>query len=133
MPFDLSGFVGFTNIKMTSTFQNDPAGKPETGEFTINSTTVQALISKKFSVLTLYGGLGYNIAKSNLAMKGWYDINNNGTKDTAEVDPLDLKFAASGPRATVGMRLKLAVFTFHGDYTLQKYKCLSVGFGIAVR
>jgi hypothetical protein len=133
LPFDLSGFVGYTNLKLTTVFANDPQSKPETGEFQMTSTTIQGLISKKFSVVTLYGGLGYNIAKSSLAMKGWYDINNDNTKQTTEVDPLDLKFAASGPRATLGMRLKLAVFTLHTDYTLQKYKCFTVGFGIAVR
>jgi len=133
LPFDLSGFVGYTKLTLTTKFDNDPQGNPQTGTFQMNATTIQGLISKKFSVVTFYGGVGYNIAKSSLAMKGWYDIDEDKVKDKEEVNPLDLKFAASGPRATIGMRLKLAVFTFHGDYTLQKYKCLTVGFGIAVR
>jgi hypothetical protein len=132
LPFDLSGFVGYTKLKLESHF--DPDNNPDQrGEFEMNATTIQGLISKKFSVLTIYGGLGYNIAKSNLAMKGTYDINDDGKVDANEVDPLDLKFAASGFRTTAGLRLKLAVFTLHADYTLQKYKCLTVGFGIAVR
>ncbi|MFZ6000938.1 MAG: DUF6588 family protein [Bacteroidota bacterium] len=36
-------------------------------------------------------------------------------------------------RASAGLRLKLAVFTFHGDYTLQKYSTITAGFGISVR
>lgn len=132
LPFDLSGFVGYTKLKLESQF--DPINNPDQrGLFEMNATTVQGLISKKFSVITLYGGIGYNIAKSNLAMKGTYDINNNGKAEPNEIDPLDLKFAASGLRTTAGFRLKLAVFTLHADYTLQKYKCLTVGFGIAVR
>lgn len=132
LPFDLSGFVGYTKFKLESHF--DPDNNPDQrGLFEMNATTIQGLISKKFSVLTLYGGIGYNIAKSSLAMKGTYDINDNGQAEPNEVDPLDLKFAASGFRTTAGLRLKLAVFTFHADYTLQKYKCLTVGFGIAVR
>ena len=94
----------------------------------MNSTTVQAVVGKKFSVITFYGGLGYNIAKSNIALKGNYDIDGTNYKD-----PINLDFAASGPRATIGTRLKLAVFTFHADYTVQKYKCLTLGFGISVR
>jgi hypothetical protein len=135
MPFDLSGFFGYTRLKLESKFDEDPQGGAQTGVFEMNATTIQVLISKKFSVITFYGGLGYNIAKSNIAMKGWYDIDEDGVKEpnNFEVNPIDLKFAASGARATAGMRLKLAVFTFHADYTLQKYKCLSVGFGIAVR
>jgi hypothetical protein len=130
LPFDLSAFVGYTRLELESKLdaQDHPDQK---GIFTINATTIQGVISKKFSVITFYGGLGYNIAKSNLAMKGNYDLDDDG--DTDVKDPVDLKFAASGLRATAGMRLKLAVFTFHGDYTLQKYSCLSVGFGIAVR
>jgi hypothetical protein len=135
MPFDLSAFVGYTKFELQSQLDADnPQNADQRGIFTMNATTVQALIGKKFSVITFYGGLGYNIAKSNLALKGGYDINDDGDEtDQFEKDPVDLKFAASGPRATIGTRLKLAVFTFHADYTLQKYKCLTVGFGISVR
>lgn len=132
LPFDLSGFVGYTKFKLESRF--DPDNNPDQrGLFEMNATTIQGVISKKFSVLTLYGGMGYNIAKSNLAMKGTYDINDNGQADPNEIDPLDLKFSASGFRTTAGFRLKLAVLTIHADYTLQKYKCLTVGLGISVR
>src|SRR5688500_2603343 len=99
----------------------------------MSATTVQGVISKKFSVITFYGGLGYNIANSNLAMKGSYDINDDGVIGANESDPLDLKFSASGFRTTAGFRLKLAVITLHADYTLQKYKALTVGLGISVR
>lgn len=132
LPFDLSGFAGYTKLRLESYF--DPQNNPDQmGLFELNATTVQGVISKNFSVLTLYGGLGYNIAKSNLAMKGTYDINDNGQADANELDPLDLKFSASGLRTTAGFRVKLAVLTLHADYTLQKYNCLTVGLGISVR
>ncbi|HEY0743951.1 MAG TPA: DUF6588 family protein [Chryseosolibacter sp.] len=132
MPFDLSAFVGYTRFEAQT--QLDAANlqnADQRGIFTMNATTMQVLIGKKFSVITFYGGVGYNIAKSNLALKGRYDLDEDGTEELK--DPVNLNFAASGPRATVGTRLKLAVFTFHADYTLQKYKCLTVGFGISVR
>lgn len=132
LPFDLSGFIGFTKFDLESRLDADVAANADQkAVFSMNATTIQGLISKKFSVITFYGGLGYNIAKSNVAIKGSFDLDENGSKETR--NPVDLNFAASGPRMTAGMRLKLAVFTFHADYTLQKYKCLSVGFGIAVR
>ena len=132
LPFDLSGFVGYTKVKLETYLdrQNNP---DQRGLFEMNATTVQGVISKKFSVLTLYGGLGYNIAKSNLALKGSYDINEDGEVSSTEKDPLDFKFSGSGFRTTAGFRLKLAVLTIHADYTLQKYKCLTVGLGISVR
>jgi hypothetical protein len=132
LPFDLSGFVGYTHVKLDSYFDHNTS-PDQHGIFEMSATTIQGVISKQFSVLTLYGGLGYNIAKSNIAMKGTYDINDNGEADPNEVDPLDLKFAASGFRTTAGFRLKLAALTLHADYTLQKYKCLTVGIGISVR
>ena len=132
LPFDLSGFFGYTKFKMESYFDKD-ANPDQRGLFEVNATTIQGLVSKKFSVLTLYGGVGYNIARSNLAMKGTYDINEDGEVGPNELDPLDLRFSASGFRTTAGMRLKLAVLTLHADYTLQKYKCLTVGLGISVR
>jgi hypothetical protein len=133
LPFDLSGFVGYTRFTL-ETELDATAGSNQRAIFEMNATTIQGLISKKFSVVTFYGGIGYNIAKSNLAMKGLYDLNDDGdTADAYEKNPVTLNFAASGMRMTAGMRLKLAVFTFHADYTLQKYKCFSAGFGISVR
>ncbi len=123
LPFDLSALIGYT--KMTMDITLDPGQR---GLFEVKATTIQGVISKKLSVVTFYGGLGYNIAKSRLALLGDYDI--NGTNYT---NPVDLSFAASGMRLTTGMRLKLAVFTFHADYTVQKYSALTFGFGINVR
>lgn len=132
LPFDLSAFVGYTKFRLESYF--DPVKNPDQhGVFEMNATTVQGVISKKFSVVTVYGGVGYNLAKSSLQMKGTYDINGNGEAEQNEVDPIDLNFEASGLRSTAGLRLKLAVLTLHADYTIQKYKCLTVGLGISVR
>ena len=132
LPVDISGFVGYTKFELeTKMDPNNAQNADQVGIFTMNATTVQGLVSKKISVVTFYGGMGYNIANSNIALKGSYDLDGDNVKESK--NPVDLKFAASGPRVTAGMRLKLAVFTLHADYTLQKYKCLSVGFGIAVR
>ncbi len=130
LPFDLSGFVGYTNMKAEQKI-DATAGQNQKAEVSFSSTTIQALISKKIAVLTVYGGVGYNLAKSNLAMKGTYDLDDDGTPEAT--DPVNLDFSTSGVRATGGIRLKLAVFTFHGDYTLSKYNTLNAGFGINVR
>jgi hypothetical protein len=137
LPFDLSVFVGYTHMQMdtdlSGNFGTGGDTNPQVGVFTVNSTTIQGVISKKVSVITVYGALGYNIAKSNLAMKGSYDFDENATISAQEKNPVDMSFAASGARVTGGVRLKLAVFTFHADYTLQKYSSLSAGFGISIR
>lgn len=132
LPFDLSAFVGYTKMKLE-------VGIPEGGadgkaEFGSSATTVQGIISKKIAVLTGYASVGYNIAKTTLAVKGNYDLNDNGnSSDPGEKDPVNIESPASGPRMTAGLRLKLAIFAFHADYTLQKYNTLTVGFGLNVR
>jgi hypothetical protein len=130
LPFDLSAFVGYTKMKLT-TEVNVQAGANQRATFESSATTIQGLISKKISVLTFYGGLGYNLATSKIALLGDYDLDENGSTEVS--DPVSIKGDANGFRTTVGMRLKLAVITLHGDYTIQKYNTLTVGFGIAVR
>ncbi|HMR57339.1 MAG TPA: hypothetical protein PLM56_06180 [Cyclobacteriaceae bacterium] len=130
LPFDLSAFVGYTKMKLTADLDVQ-AGANQRATFESSAITVQGLISKKISVLTFYGGVGYNIANTKIALLGDYDLDEDGTTDAT--DPVSIKADANGFRTTVGMRLKLAVFTLHGDYTLQKYNTLTVGFGINVR
>lgn len=140
VPIDISGFIGYTRMKLDVDLSGNftgPTPNNQMGNFSMSATTIQGLISKKLSVVTFYAGVGYNIAKSKIAVKGNYDFNTDGDNgtggDPGEKDPISLDFAASGPRVTTGMRLKLAVFTFHADYTVQKYKSLTAGFGICVR
>ncbi len=128
LPFDLSGFIGYTKMTLNADF-NAPTYPDQKAIMTTSATTIQGVISKKFAVLTGYAGLGYNIASSKLAVNGTYDVG----KGVTVKDPINLNVSASGPRATFGLRLKLAVFTFSGEYTLQKYSALSLGFGLSVR
>jgi hypothetical protein len=132
LPFDLSAFVGYTKLKLDVGL--DSSKPDQHAVFEANTTTIQGLISKKIAVLTLYGSIGYNIAKTNMSMLGNYEFQNPApTPPTIVKDPVKIDVEANGMRATVGARLKLAVFTFHADYTMQKYKVLTVGFGISVR
>src|SRR5688572_6194464 len=62
LPFDLSGFFGYTHMGIEAIL-DDPSQK---GEFVVNATTIQGLISKKISVLTFYGGMGFNFSKTTL-------------------------------------------------------------------
>ncbi len=126
LPFDLSGFVGYT--RMTTDIVID-AAKNQNAKVDVSATTIQGLISKKIAVLTVYGGLGYNMGSAKLKATGTYDLGGGVTI----TDPVNISSTTSGPRVTAGLRLKLAVFTFSGDYTIQKYSTLTAGFGINVR
>jgi hypothetical protein len=132
LPFDLSVFGGYTHSVLDVPF--DDSNLSQRGKFTVSATTFQALISKKISLLTVYGGLGYNMATTQLDVEGGYDFNSDGdTNDPNEVNPFSLKYNSTGPRATAGLRLKVAVIALHVDYTFQKYNALTAGIGINLR
>lgn len=133
MPFDISAFVGFTKMNMDLGFDSSDPNKK--GVFSCNATTIQGLISKKLSILTVYGSFGYNISKTEMGLKGTYDLDNDDViGEAGEKDPFVINTESNGMRATVGLRLRLAVIAFHGDYTLQKYgRVITGGFGINFR
>jgi hypothetical protein len=126
LPFDMSVFVGYSQLKFNVGL--DKSQPTHKAELTSSATTIQALISKKISVLTGYFGLGYNMATTKFALKGSYTFS-----DGVKTDPFTTEAQSNGVRATVGLRLKFGPIALHGDYTLQKYNALTVGFGIAVR
>jgi hypothetical protein len=128
LPFDLAAFAGFTKVKMNVAFNSG-----NRGAFDANATTIQALISKKLAVLTVYGGVGYNISTVKFNAIGNFDIDGSGPSTVTIKDPVAIEGKSNGPRATAGLRLKLGPITFHGDYTAQKYSSITVGFGISVR
>lgn len=127
LPFDLSAFVGYNKFSNTFELDYDSNGDLRTGEFNVSGTTFQGIISKKLAVLTVYGGLGFITSKSDFALLGDFEI------DGVPEDPISLEYSSGGVRANAGARLKLAVFTFHAEYALQKYSTFTAGFGISVR
>lgn len=137
-PVDIAFLVGYTHVSMEYDMAN--AGVPEVettnglATLDIKGLTLQGLVSKKLGILTLYGGMGYNFSDSALKVKGDFRISDEGGSLEDEItDPINLDYSLDSPRLTMGMRLKLAVITLHGDYTFQKYNTLSAGFGITVR
>jgi hypothetical protein len=136
VPIDLSVFVGYT--KLTTDFDLSDSDQSFTTDgaasYNVSALTYQVLISKKLSVITFYAGLGFNRVSSEMKMTGTYNIETDTPGDPLVlIDPIDQNFDSSGPRGTLGMRLKLAIVTLHADYTIQDYNTISVGFGFSVR
>lgn len=129
-PFDLSAFVGYTTFKSDVAF--DAVANPsQVGSSEFTATTIQGVIGKKFSILTVYGSLGYNFASGSFKAKGSYPTGIAGAP--ALVDPVSISSSTSGPRVSAGLRLKFLILTIHGDYTLQTYNTLTFGVGLTVR
>lgn len=137
LPFDLSVLVAFTNINgstLTSIPEfpkpsSDP--RPQIMDYNMKAWLFQALISKKFSVVTFYGGIGYNTIKTTADLTGSYILVAN--PEISLKDPLSLGYNNKSFKVTAGVRLKLGPIYLNGDYSLQEYNTLSVGLGVAVR
>ncbi|MCU0440765.1 MAG: hypothetical protein MUE96_00055 [Bacteroidia bacterium] len=115
-------------------------------EFKSTAWTTNVIISKKLGPFTPYVGLGYQNASTDLKILGDYPVTVPNSV-AAATNPLDPSFGKparieelkdpvtisgdiSGFRANAGFRLKLAVLTFHADYTFGEYRVLSAGIGL---
>jgi len=137
LPFDLSIVAGYTRFNGTTGLEGTfakPANDQRRQEMTyqMNAWLIQALISKKLSVITFYGGIGYNSINTKVNIVGSYQVDENPNVPALK-DPFGVKYKNSSLRATAGMRLKLGPIYLNGDYSFQEYGTLSVGLGVTVR
>ncbi|MFY0627979.1 MAG: hypothetical protein JXR07_16900 [Reichenbachiella sp.] len=140
VPIDISALVGYNRIKSVIGLESDAPGsiqgENQEGEFSINSFTYQLVVSKKLSILTIYGGGGYSTASTDLKVTGTYEIEDSGNDLLPPVvltDPVNENFKSDGWRGSLGLRLQLAIVTLHADYTFQEYNMLTAGLGISIR
>lgn len=138
LPIDISAFVGYTKIDAeynipAGASQNIP-GQGQKAQFTVNTFTYQALASAKFSILTVYAGLGMDNFKTNFRMLGTYELYPGEPYELNLSDPIDLEQTGNGSfRTTLGARIKLAILTIHADYTFREYNTLTAGLGFSIR
>ncbi len=138
LPIDISLLVAFTRLSTDFDIGADGSldGSNQMVSTRLNSWTFQALASKKLAIITFYGGVGYNAVTSRYRMIGTYIINDafGGTGATITLeDPIDMRFNPGGFRSTIGMRFNLGPVFLNGDYTLQEFNVLTLGFGVTIR
>ncbi|POY35279.1 hypothetical protein C3K47_15970 [Solitalea longa] len=149
LPFDLSVMAGFTNLKYKKELELNPdagalpksqsfdaSSADQRIEFTSKGFMANAIISKKISVLTVFGAVGYQSTKSEVGMYGKYPVTtavNAAGTPTYEILVNPIGFSnndSNGANLTGGFRLKFAVFTVHASGTLAKYPTANAGFGL---
>jgi hypothetical protein len=161
LPFDVSLFGGFSKLSGGIPISVQPTASgaiinyspaynvltsfaDQSISTTIKAWNVGVIASVKVAVLTFYGGLGYSKTSTNLAFTGMYPLPRANpavslTQPVYEdagvvknITPIAIE-NFSGLRANIGMRLKLAVLTIHGDYTRSQYNVFSGGIGVSFR
>ncbi len=137
-PIDISILVAYNSLNGTTSLINtNPAdARPDSKDgkvsYKLSSWVVQGIVSKKFSVLTLYGGVGYGSVTTKVNVTGTYTI--VATPSTFDIkDPVAINFSNTGMKFTAGLRLKFGPLYLNGDYTLQKYNALTLGLGFSFR
>jgi hypothetical protein len=108
----------------------------------VKAWNVNAILSKKILLLTIYVSGGYNSSVAEYSLKGTYPIPSvyfDGVNEPKPIvvdkkDPLTMTDKKlSYFKGNAGLRLNFAVVTFHADYTFGKYQAVSAGLGISFR
>lgn len=129
LPFDVSVFVGWNDIK--SKFFLDPDDEPSQAlEFNTKTFMAQLLASKKFSIFTLYGGIGTTSYDTDVNVLGTYTTTSS---NQTFVDPISLNYSGSSMRANLGLSIKLLFINIAAEYALQEYDVFSVRAGFSIR
>ncbi len=156
MPYDIALFGGYTRLNSNVKVALAPYGGDYSNYSNYDNTSfsdqnlstiveawnVSALASVNLKVITFYGGIGYSKTNTSVKLEGYYPTptwgetgpvyTDAGVITGAEFGEINIK-NFSGLRANAGFRLKLAVVTFHVDYTWAHYSVLSAGLGISIR
>ena len=102
----------------------------------ISNTSLNLLVGADLKIISVYGGVGYSMSKTNLKLKGNYPIpDDNLVVDDLNPyeDPIDMDIKNNQLRLNAGLRIKMAVVTLHFDYTYADYSMATAGLGIAFR
>ncbi|HEY3406126.1 MAG TPA: DUF6588 family protein [Ohtaekwangia sp.] len=135
LPFSLSVFAGYTNLKATTDLSGHYNGNGQEGVAQTSSYTFQVLVGKEIKVISFYGGVGFNTSKTDYDINGTYMVNTTDTggslyQSVTLENPFSDSYSKSSLRGTAGLRLKFGPVILNGDYTLvSKSSIITAGFG----
>lgn len=89
--------------------------------------TSRLLVGVNVPVVSFYTGIGYGTTTSNFDLVGDFD----SFPDTTT--PIALEYKTSGFDFNAGMRVRLAVFSLHADYSVGEYSVITAGIGVNFR
>lgn len=147
LPFDASVFGSYSEMNAQSEITIDP-NDFSSGDVILkaDNTTDQLLkfntktskfgliLSKKFSVLTVFAGVGQSTSKTTINLFGKYKVTTStGALIFDLTDPIDLDFESSNICLDAGLRLKLAFFSIFGSVNKSEYLSYNAGISLGIR
>lgn len=123
------------NINVTFTTADDQFLKVKT-----TTTKYGLVVSKKLSILTVFGAIGQSKSQSNVDLIGKYPVvakSESGaweiTDENALTDPIALSFETSNFSMEAGLRIKIAVISLFGSVNKSEYTSYNVGLSLGAR
>lgn len=163
LPVELSVQAGYTKLTSNYGFNLQPdtgqdiynpfSGTPaiwdnQKIDFEATGFTGNLIVGKTLPIISVYGGLGFQTSNVTILSPGSYPItsfnpNYDPTSNTEETrekvierldDPINISYdGANSLHAMAGFRIRLAILTISGSYTLSNYSTANVGVGISFR
>ncbi|MEA3504646.1 MAG: DUF6588 family protein [Bacteroidota bacterium] len=151
LPFSWSVFGTYSNANLTmngpfwepadieENFDNNTFTNPnpenydsQKMEFDTKGWTIGTVVSKKFPVITLFGGFEYNASTTKLAMTGHFPYANADSEIEHIEDVINLEQDNGQVGITGGARFKLLILsiTASGTYSPQGYSSLNLAVGL---
>lgn len=125
----VSGLIAYTRLNASYDFTDTAivAGTDQRFETAMNTWLFQLIASKKISILSLYGGIGYGEGHSQTDLKGTYMVNEGVLAGESVIDPFSMETTISGLRGTLGANVKIGVLSINADYTLAEFDTVALG------
>lgn len=155
---DISIHVGFTEITADFDYLVEPPEDMQTQnphpastwegqdmKVRSNAFTSSLILGKQLPVIALFGGFGFQQAKTTVKAVGKYpavvpvspnEYTPGGPSRTVDIleDPVDLEFESSlRMNYFLGARLRLAIAAVTVSYNFSEYNALNIGVGISLR
>lgn len=131
-PVKASLLFAFTQLKYSQSLNTTYDGDNQALELTTSGYTARLVVSREFSFLTLYGGIGMNKGSTQMQLLGTYKYQESGVEVTS-TDPLDITDESTTFAANLGFKLKiLKILSINADYSFGNYQAVTVGLGFDV-
>lgn len=155
LPIDLSVQAGVMNLNANADFDVRPKEDPNVEnsypdshwdgqgvDFNSKTFAANLLAGKRFSILSLFVGVGYQYASTKIKTEGSYPVvvakeneDNSENSPPEEIQSLDdpVNFTLDGVNKfhlLGGFQIKVAFISFSAAYTLSEYPTVRAGIGI---
>lgn len=150
LPFDAAVFGSFSKIKSNTGinfqledygYSSEEAGytPDENQELKIEANTVKygLIVSKKLSVLTVFGSISNSRSSTHVDLLGRYPVvsvdDNQQLVVEDEKDPIKLRFSSSRLSYNAGLRLSLGFFNIYSSINKAEYTSYNAGLSFSFR